>query len=201
MIDEIKKYITIERDAVNVLLDYITEEHVEAINVIKECKGRVIFVSVGKGSYVGRKLAASWSSLGIPSFFVHATEACHGDLGMIRKEDVVIMMSNSGKTKEVLQVIDPIESNIGAKLIAFTSNKESELAKRTDYLLLVPKYKEADDLDLAPTSSTTMTLVLGDAIGCYLSHSINYTRKDFFKYHPNGAIGEALKEESKQWEK
>lgn len=193
----INKYIDREYLAIRAMRNNLDYEMLDkVIRVIKKCKGKVIFMGVGKSGHIGEKLAATFSSTGTPSFFVHATESCHGDLGMIEAKDVVILMSNSGSTKEVIQNITPLR-NIGATLIGFTSKKGSILAKDTDYQIIYPCECEADELNLAPTNSSTVSLVLGDAIACALSESYNFKRSDFFKYHPNGALGEALKKELK----
>ena len=193
----IQEVISKERDAINIMLkslDYTELDKV--IKTIKNTKGKIVFMGVGKSGHIGEKLAATFSSTGKPSFFVHATESCHGDLGMIEKRDTVILISNSGSTKEVLQNIQPLR-NIGATLIAFTSKKESVLAKSCDYSIIYPALNEADHLNLAPTVSSTLTLVLGDAIGCAISKDKDFTRSDFYKFHPNGALGESLKKEGK----
>lgn len=195
--NEINKVIDDEYNAINLMkenLDYPMLDKV--ISLIKECKGKVVFVGVGKSGHICKKLAATFASTGTPSFFVHGTEACHGDLGMIESKDIVILMSNSGSTKEVVQNIEPIRK-IGATIIGFTSKSESPLAKNSDYQIIYKCNKEADELNLAPTVSSTLALVLGDAIACSLSSSKNFTRMDFFKFHPNGALGEALKKEAK----
>lgn len=173
-------------------LDY--EELDEVIREIKNCKGKVVFMGVGKSGHICEKLAATFSSTGTPSFFVHATESCHGDLGMIEKEDIVILMSNSGTTKEVTQNINPLR-NIGCKIIAFTSKRDSYLAQNADYKIIYYFEKEADELNLAPTVSSTLALALGDAIACTLSKTYHFTKQDFFKFHPNGALGESLKKD------
>ena len=186
-----------ERDAISLMaksLDY--DELDRVIRVIKKCKGKIVFMGVGKSGHIGEKLAATFASIGIPSFYVHGTESCHGDLGMIEATDVVILISNSGTTKEVVQNIKPLR-NIGSTLIAFTSKKESILASECDYKIVYPSLKEADNLNLAPTVSSTLTLVLGDAIGCAISKDKGFTRSDFYKFHPNGALGEILKNEGK----
>ena len=151
-------------------------------------------MGVGKSAHIGKKLAATFASLGVPSFFVHSTEAMHGDLGMIESKDIAILISNSGNTQEVVQNVEPLKRN-GVTTVAFTSGKESKLAKCCDYLLAYPKLNEADELNLAPTVSSTLTLVLGDAIACELSARKGFQREDFYKYHPNGALGEMLKKE------
>ena len=195
--DGIKEAIISERNAIEEMersLDYDNLENI--CQLINNCQGKMIFLGVGKSGHVCKKLAATFSSTGTPSFFVHGTEACHGDLGMIEKKDIVILMSNSGTTKEVTQNIRPLR-NIGCKTIGFTSKKDSYLAKNTDYQLIYHFEKEADHLGLAPTVSSTLALVLGDAIACALSKSYEFKKEDFFKFHPNGALGEALSKECK----
>lgn len=190
----IQSYIRKEREGIEELerkIDYRTEEAVKALS---GCEGKVVFIGVGKSAHIGRKLAATFASTGTPSFFVHATEAVHGDLGMIGKQDVAVLISNSGGTQEVLQDI-PCLKRIGCKTVAFTSGENSRLAKECDYLLLYPKCEEADELGLAPTTSSTMTLVLGDAVACELSRRKKFTKEDFYRYHPNGALGESLRKE------
>lgn len=191
----IKDYMIKERDAINELINF-DFDYDNILSVLENCSGKLVFMGVGKSAHIGKKLAATFASLGIPSFFVHSTEAMHGDLGMIESKDIAILISNSGNTSEVVQNIVPLKNN-GVTTIAFTSGKESKLAKLCDHLILFPKLKEADELNLAPTSSTTMTLVLGDAIGCELSRRKGFTRENFYKYHPNGALGESLKKEIK----
>ena len=191
----IKDYMIKERDAINELINF-DFDYDNILSVLENCSGKIVFMGVGKSAHIGKKLAATFASLGIPSFFVHSTEAMHGDLGMIESKDIAILISNSGNTSEVVQNIVPLKNN-GVTTIAFTSGKESKLAKLCDYLILFPKLKEADELNLAPTSSTTMTLVLGDAIGCELSKRKGFTRENFYRFHPNGALGESLKKEIK----
>ena len=195
--DGIKEAMISERNAIEEMersLDYDNLENI--CQLINNCQGKIIFLGVGKSGHVCKKLAATFSSTGTPSFFVHGTEACHGDLGMIEQRDTVILISNSGSTKEVTQNIEPLRK-IGATLIAFTSKKDSVLAKSCDYQIIYPSLSEADHLNLAPTVSSTLTLVLGDAIGCAISKDKDFTRSDFYKYHPNGALGESLKKEVK----
>jgi KpsF/GutQ family protein len=191
----IKDYMIKERDAINELINF-DFDYDNILSVLENCSGKLVFMGVGKSAHIGKKLAATFASLGIPSFFVHSTEAMHGDLGMIESKDIAILISNSGNTSEVVQNIVPLKNN-GVTTIAFTSGKESKLAKLCDHLILFPKLKEADELNLAPTSSTTMTLVLGDAIGCELSRRKGFTRENFYRFHPNGALGESLKKEIK----
>lgn len=181
-----------EMQAIKSLIEYVNEDYEIIIDEILNCKGKVIFLGVGKSGHIGKKLAATFASTGTPSFFVHGTESVHGDLGMIEKDDIVILISNSGNTMEVVNCI-PYIKNIGAKTIAITSGKESKLGQGCDYALIYPKEVESDHLNLAPTSSSTMTLVLGDAIACAVSKLKNFTSSDFHKYHPGGSLGEKLK--------
>ena len=197
MENEIKRVIEVENEAIIEMIDTLDYDNLyKVIDVIKNRTGKVIFLGVGKSGHICKKLAATFASTGTPSFFVHGTEACHGDLGMIEKNDIVILMSNSGTTKEVTQNIIPLRK-IGATLIAFTSKEDSLLASSCDYKIIYPSLKEADRLNLAPSVSSTLALVLGDAIALALSKSYNFTKEDFFKFHPNGALGESLKKELK----
>ena len=193
--NEIKRIMSEERDAISTMINNLDYKNIdEIVNILKNRKGKIIFLGVGKSGHICKKLAATFSSTGTPSFFVHGTEACHGDLGMIESNDIVILMSNSGSTKEVTQNIEPIK-RIGATTIAFTSKEESKLAKECDYKIIYPSLKEADKLNLAPSVSSTLSLVLGDAIALTLSESYNFTKENFFRFHPNGALGESLKKE------
>ena len=192
----LKDYMIKERDAITQMIEECGEQYDGVLQLLASCKGKLVFMGVGKSGHIGEKLAATFASLGLPSFFVHSTEAMHGDLGMIQPCDIAILISNSGNTQEVVQNVKPLKNN-GVTTVAFTSGKESKLAKECDYLLLYPKLTEADNLNLAPTVSSTLTLVLGDAIACELSARKNFAREDFHKYHPNGALGEMLKKESK----
>ena len=197
MENEIKRVIEVENKAIIKMIDTLDYDNLyKVIDVIKNRTGKVVFLGVGKSGHICKKLAATFASTGTPSFFVHGTEACHGDLGMIERDDIVILMSNSGTTKEVTQNIIPLRK-IGATLIAFTSKEDSLLASSCDYKIIYPSLKEADRLNLAPSVSSTLALVLGDAIALTLSTSYHFTKEDFFKYHPNGALGESLKKELK----
>ena len=192
MLQEVMKK---ERDAITKMMED-TAQYEEILNVLSACEGKLVFMGVGKSAHIGKKLSATFASLGIPSFFVHSTEAMHGDLGMIENKDIAILISNSGNTQEVTQNIAPLKRN-GVTTVAFTSGRESTLAKNCDYRIFYPKLEEADALNLAPTVSSTLTLVLGDAIACELSARKQFGRKDFYKYHPNGALGAMLAEEKK----
>ncbi len=192
----LKDFMIKERDAITQMIEECSTQYDDILNLFANCKGKLAFMGVGKSGHIGKKLAATFASLGLPAFFVHSTEAMHGDLGMIEPSDIAILISNSGNTQEVVQNIKPLKNN-GVTTVAFTSGKESLLAQQCDYLLLYPKLAEADNLNLAPTVSSTLTLVLGDAIACELSSRKNFKREDFYKYHPNGALGAMLAKENK----
>ena len=172
------------------------QDYEKVVNKIISLKGngRLIFTGVGKSGHIGKKLAATFASTGTPSFFVHATEAMHGDLGMITASDLVIDISNSGETKEAVAVVAPIQ-RLGAKVVALTGNQDSTLAKDCDYLLLVHVDSEADEHNLAPTNSSTSALVVGDAIALTVSKAKGFSEKDFGKFHPGGALGKRLVKE------
>lgn len=172
-------------------IDNDSESYKTVLNLLLNCKNYVIFMGVGKTGHIGSKLAATFASLGTPSFFVDATESMHGDLGMIKKDDVVILISNSGETKETLTPVKYIK-RLGAKTIAMTGNKKSSLAKECDADILVHVEKEADRYNLAPTNSSTAALVVGDALACALSEAKGFTERDFAGFHPGGALGKRL---------
>lgn len=192
----LKEVIIKERDALTRMIEENDCEYEETLAAFEKCEGRIVFMGVGKSGHIGQKLAATFASLGIPSIFVHSTEAMHGDLGMILPRDIAVLISNSGNTGEVVQNVAPLKRN-GVLTVAFTAGKESKLAKNCDLTLFYPKAEEADALNLAPTVSSTLALALGDAIACELSQRKGFTRSDFYKYHPNGALGEMLKAEKK----
>ena len=189
-----KEVMLTEMKAIEQMINEMDGKYKEVLDVLANCKGKVVFMGVGKSGHIGEKLAATFSSTGTPSFLVHSTEACHGDMGMIEERDVAVLISNSGKTKEVVQDLWGLKQ-IGCKTVAFTSGENSPLANECDYKLIYPKLPEADHLNLAPTVSSTLTLVLGDALACALSKNKNFTKNDFYKFHPNGALGEQLKGE------
>ena len=193
-IEEAKKVIELEIEALRCLLDKIDENFERAAELIKECPGRVVITGVGKSGHIGRKSAATFASLGTPAFFIHATEGVHGDLGMITRGDVVIAISYSGETEETLNVIPPIQQ-IGAKIIAITGRSESTLATNSDVVLDIGVKKEADPLGLAPTSSTTATLAMCDALAIAVAVSRNFTAADFARFHPGGSLGKQLRGE------
>lgn len=166
-------------------------QYCSVIDKIMHLTGRLVFMGVGKTGHIGVKLAATFASLGTPAIFVHATEAMHGDMGMITSEDLVILISNSGETKETLAPL-PSLKRIGAATVAFTGQDDSHLAQACESVLTIPVTHEADDLGLAPTSSSTAALMVGDALACTISRLKGFTASDFALYHPGGALGQKL---------
>lgn len=190
-----KQVIDAERDALTMLSNSLNGQYEDVFERMLHCQGKVVFMGVGKSGHIGEKLAATFASLGIPSFYVHSTEAMHGDLGMIESRDIAVLISNSGNTDEVVQNVAPLKRN-GVTTVAFTSGKDSRLAELCDYVILYPKIDEADVLNLAPTVSSTLTLALGDAFACALSQAKGFTRDNFYRFHPNGALGAMLQKEN-----
>lgn len=188
---DVKEFMNRELVAVKFAVDHVDPNVERVVKLIEDCQGRVIFSGVGKTGHIGEKLAATFASLGTPSFFVHAVEAMHGDMGMITKDDVVVLISNSGETKETLAPLPGIR-RIGAKVISISRSADSSLAQASDIALTLPVTGEADDLGLAPSNSSTEALVLGDAIGLTLARRRGFTRDDFAGFHPGGALGKAL---------
>lgn len=171
--------------------DSIGLEIVTAAREIFACKGRVVVVGLGKSGHVGRKISATLASLGTPSFFLHAAEAAHGDLGMVRREDVGLLISNSGSSSEIVALL-PHFRRLGAKMIAITGATNSPLAKNSDIVINAGVETEGDPLELAPMSSTTLELVIGDAIATLLTILRGLKREDFALFHPGGALGRKL---------
>lgn len=186
-----KKVIALEAEAVAALSDRINSEFVRACETMLNCNGRIVVVGMGKSGHIGGKIAATLASTGTPAFFVHPGEASHGDLGMITPNDVVMAISNSGTTAEILTIL-PMIKRMGVKLISMTGNVSSELAQQSDVALDISVAKEACPLNLAPTSSTTATLVMGDALAVALLKSRNFTEEDFARSHPGGQLGRRL---------
>lgn len=183
--------IRIERDAIDSLTTRINDEFRRACEVIMACQGRVVVTGMGKSGHIGNKIAATLASTGTPSFFVHPGEASHGDLGMITSQDVVIAISNSGNTSEVVTIL-PLIKRMGAPLISMTGNPESVLAREAVANLDVSVSEEACPLGLAPTSSTTATLVMGDALAVALLEARGFSAEDFAFSHPGGSLGRRL---------
>lgn len=180
-----------EIDGARKVASNIDSSFVCAVSAILECKGKVVVTGVGKSGHVGKKIAASMASTGTPAFFVHGDEALHGDLGMIEKDDVVIALSNSGETREILNMF-PSLKKIGCKIISVTSNPKSTMAINSDIHISIGKHEEADHLNLAPSTSSTATLILGDALALTVSYIKEFEREDFALYHPGGSLGKSL---------
>ncbi len=183
--------IDMETEAVAALSDRIDQEFVRACHYMLACQGRIVVLGMGKSGHIGSKIAATLASTGSPAFFVHPGEASHGDLGMITTKDVVLALSNSGETDEILTIL-PIIKRLGVPLIAMTGKPQSRLAQEADVNIDVSVAKEACPLGLAPTSSTTAALAMGDALAISLLESRGFTEEDFARSHPGGRLGRRL---------
>lgn len=186
-----KKTILSESEAIARLADLLTEDFTKAIELIYQSKGRLVVTGIGKSAIIAQKIVATMNSTGTPSLFLHASEAIHGDLGMVQPDDVVICISKSGNSPEI-KVLVPILKRFGNTLIAITGNITSFLAKGSDYVLNTTVEAEACPLNLAPTNSTTAQLVIGDALAVCLMEIRGFKSEDFAKYHPGGALGKKL---------
>ena len=187
----LKQAAQVEAKAAARLVEQLDQSFVDAVQLIQQCEAKVVVSGVGKSGLIGRKIAASLASTGTPAFFVHASEAVHGDSGMIEARDVVILLSNSGETSEVLNLL-PVLEQIGCKKIAITSGRDSTLARACDLALIYTYEREADHLNLAPTTSAVLTLIIGDALAVTLSVLKGFGQKDFYRYHPGGSLGAQL---------
>ena len=186
-----KKAILSESQSIIRLIDYLDDDFANTAQLIFNTKGRLIVTGIGKSAIIAQKIVATMNSTGTPSMFLHASEAIHGDLGMVQPEDVVICISKSGNSPEI-KVLVPILKRFGNTLIGMTGNITSFLAKGSDYILNTTVESEACPINLAPTNSTTAQLVMGDALAVCLMEMRNFTSSDFAKYHPGGALGKKL---------
>ncbi len=186
-----KQTIEMEGQAILNLSNLITDDFAEAVKLIYNAKGRVIITGIGKSAIIGNKIVATLNSTGTPAIFMHAADAIHGDLGLIQNDDVVICLSKSGNTPEI-KVVVPLIKRVHNKLIAITGNKNSFLGQHADYILNAYVEKEACPNNLAPTTSTTAQLVIGDALAMCLLDLRGFSSNDFAKYHPGGALGKKL---------
>jgi len=191
ILDSAKRTVAMELEAVANLHTLIDQDFAKAVSCIYNAKGRVIISGVGKSAIIAQKIVATLNSTGTPAVFMHAADAIHGDLGTIQKDDVVICLSNSGNTAEI-KVLIPLIKNQENTVIAMTSNKDSFLAKQADALILAYAEKEACPHNLAPTTSTTVQLVMGDALALALLDLRGFSKEDFAKYHPGGALGKRM---------
>ena len=186
-----KQTLTIESESLSALKNYLDESFAEVVKLITRSSGRVIVSGIGKSAIIGQKIVATLNSTGTPSIFMHAADAIHGDLGIIQEDDVIICISKSGDTPEI-KVLVPLLKSWGNKLIAMTGNPSSFLAKNSDYMLNTYVAKEACPNNLAPTSSSTAQLAMGDALAVCLLDYRGFTKDDFAKYHPGGSLGKKL---------
>lgn len=191
MLEQARNTLQMEADAILELVPRVDKHFSAAVAMILDCPGRVVITGMGKSGIIGRKMAATFASTGTPSFYLHPAEGIHGDLGMVTESDVVIALSNSGETGEVLHIL-PSLRRIGAKLIAMVGNAESSLAKNSDITLDVGVSQEACPLGLAPTSSTTAALAYGDALALALLSKRKFTASQFAVFHPGGSLGRKL---------
>ncbi|HSF48171.1 MAG TPA: KpsF/GutQ family sugar-phosphate isomerase [Burkholderiales bacterium] len=186
-----REVLRIEAAAVSALIDRLDENFARAIELMLGCHGRVVVTGIGKSGHVARKIAATLASTGTPAFFVHPAEASHGDLGMITRQDIVIALSNSGESEELIAIV-PLIKRQGAKLIAMTGNAGSSIAAEADVHLDAGVEEEACPLGLAPTASTTAALALGDALAVTLLDARGFSAEDFARSHPGGSLGRRL---------
>ena len=189
--DKAIETLQIEAAAVEALIDRIDDEFIAAAETIMRCRGRVVITGIGKSGHIGRKIAATLSSTGTPSFFMHPAEAYHGDLGMLTERDVLIAISNSGESSEIVNIL-PVVRRIGAEIVAMCGKRSSTLGKNCDYFIDISVKREACTLGLAPTASTTATLAMGDALAMALMDERKFTSNDFALFHPGGALGRKL---------
>ena len=191
VIERAKEVFDIESEAISNLSKNIDKNFIESVNAIMNCSGKVIIIGMGKSGIIGRKIAATLASTGTQSFFIHPAEAYHGDLGMISKNDIIILISYSGETNEVLKLISYLIKNENI-IISITGNPNSTLAKNTQFHLNVSVEREACPLQLVPTSSTTATLAMGDALAVVLMENKGFQSENFANFHPGGNIGKRL---------
>lgn len=191
ILESAKEVFEIESDSILKLVERLGEPFTKAIETLYACKGRVIVTGMGKSGQIGKKIAATFSSTGTPSYFLHPAESTHGDSGVITKEDVVLAISNSGETSELMQLL-PLIQRFGVKMVAMTGKLNSTLAKKSDAVLDISVEKEACPLNLAPTASTTATLAMGDALAVCLLKKRGFGKEDFLLFHPSGALGKGV---------
>ncbi len=187
-----KNVLEIEADAVRAIADRLDENFAQAVELLSETKARVIVIGMGKSGLIGRKIAATLSSCGTPAMFIHPAEAGHGDLGMIMADDIIIAISYSGDTKEIIDLLDFVK-RIGVKLIAITGIKSSKLAQNSDVVLEAKVSREAEPRGLVPTASSTASLAMGDALAIALMEKKGFREQDFLSVHPKGQLGKIIK--------
>jgi arabinose-5-phosphate isomerase len=187
-----RRVLDLESEAIAQLHERLGEEFLRGVEMIGQCRGRVVITGMGKSGLIGRKLAATFASLGIPAFFLHPADAAHGDVGMVARGDVLLAISNSGETEEILRLLPIINNRFGLKLIAITGKPQSTLAKRSDVVLNVQVSQEAGPFGLIPTASIAATLAMGDALAIAVMTHCGFEQGDFALFHPGGHLGRRL---------
>ncbi|MDR1688177.1 MAG: KpsF/GutQ family sugar-phosphate isomerase [Clostridiales bacterium] len=191
IIETAKDVIEVERQSLALVRDSISDDFLEILNLILNCSGRIVFSGMGKSWHIARKIAATMSSLGTPSVCIHPAEAMHGDLGMVTENDIVVLISYSGETEELIRIIPNLKF-IGVTVVSITGNQESTISKNSIHSIIIPKIEEACSLKLAPTSSSTATLVIGDALAVTVSKLKGFSSNQFAVLHPSGSLGKKL---------
>jgi arabinose-5-phosphate isomerase len=191
LLKEVQSVFEVQSAAIHAHSKRVGEDYLQALALMKNCKGRVIVCGMGKSGHIGKKIAATLASVGTPSFFMHPGEAFHGDLGMVTADDVLLLISYSGETDEVLKIIPSLQ-HFGNKIISITGGKHSTLAKNSDVVLDASIEKETCPNNLAPSTSTTLTLVIGDALANTLTLEKEFSPMDFARFHPGGSLGKRL---------
>ncbi|MFC1501498.1 SIS domain-containing protein [Elusimicrobiota bacterium] len=191
ILKEIRKVVKIESETIDLLAKSIGNEYKKAVEMLYRCKGKVILTGIGKSGLIAQKIAATMASTGTMAVYMHSAEGMHGDIGIVQKKDIVIAIGKSGESNELLNIL-PIAKKIGAKIIAITGDKNSTLAKISNVILYTKIDKEACPLNLVPTSSTTVALVVGDALAVALMKMRKFKKKDFALFHPGGKLGKRL---------
>lgn len=191
IIEQAKEVLRMEAEAISALIPRINGSFAAAVDLVLACEGRIVVTGMGKSGLIGQKIAATLASTGTPAFFLHPAEAIHGDLGMVTGKDIVVALSNSGETDEVINIL-PVLKRIGSGLIAMTGHAQSTLALNADLVLDVGVAKEACPLGLAPTASTTAALAMGDALAVALLSARKFTPEEFALFHPGGSLGRKL---------
>ena len=187
-----KEAIKIQLEGVKKLQRSLNEDFYKAVELLLSLKGKLILSGIGKSGHIANKIASTFTSTGIVSLFLHPVEASHGDLGIIEKKDIIILISNSGEANEINDIINYCKKN-GVKIICITSNKNSSLSKNSDVKIIIPKHKESDPLGIAPTTSTTLALIAGDALCSTILAYKKFDRQSFKNFHPGGKIGKNLR--------
>ncbi|MGV7220295.1 MAG: KpsF/GutQ family sugar-phosphate isomerase [Nitrospinales bacterium] len=186
-----RRVLRTESDSISALIDRVDEAFVATVCLMDVCRGKVILTGIGKSGLIGMKISGTLSSLGIPSVFLHASEASHGDVGIIAKDDIIIAISNSGETEEILNIL-PTFIRLNCPLITLTGNMDSTLAEKSDHVIDVSVKEEACPLDLVPTASTTAALAMGDALAMALMEKKGFKAEEFARFHPGGSLGKKL---------